>query len=122
MDSEKVIKGLECHADMTNLSCKPSKCPYFSFDFCGPLLAHDALELLREQQEALTQAQEELLNLQSAQKRGEDHSYTDELTLDVFESAVREFVGLLTEHKGKQALIIGRMIVYYIVLTVLTYR
>lgn len=51
-------------------------------------------ELLREQQEALTQAQEELLNLQSAQKRGEDHSYTDELTLDVFESAVREFVGI----------------------------
>ena len=37
-------------------------------------------------------------------------------------AAVREFVGLLTEHKGKQALIIGSMIVFYIVLTVLTYR
>ena len=49
-DREKVIKGLECHADSTNLSCRPSKCPYFAFDFCGPLLATDALELLKEQE------------------------------------------------------------------------
>ena len=50
-------------------------------------------KMLREQQEALNQAQEELLNMQSAQARGEDHVYSDELTLDVFESAVREFIG-----------------------------
>ena len=49
---------------------------------------------LQEQQEALNQAQEELLNLQSAQARGEEHHYTDDLTLDVFESAVREFIGV----------------------------
>lgn len=52
-DRGKVIKGLECHADRTNLSCRPSKCPYFAYDFCGPLLATDALELLKEQQEQL---------------------------------------------------------------------
>lgn len=51
-------------------------------------------EMLREQQDALNQAQEELLNMQSAQNRGEEHSYSDELTLDVFESAVREFIGI----------------------------
>ena len=50
--------------------------------------------MLQEQQEALNQAQEELLNLQSAQARGEEHHYTDDLTLDVFESAVREFIGV----------------------------
>lgn len=47
-DLEKVIKGLECHADRTNLSCRPSKCPYFAYDFCGPLLATDAIGLLKE--------------------------------------------------------------------------
>jgi uncharacterized SAM-binding protein YcdF (DUF218 family) len=36
-------------------------------------------------------------------------------------AAVREFVGLLTEHRGKQALIIGGLIVTYLVLTVLAY-
>ena len=36
-------------------------------------------------------------------------------------AAVREFVGLLTEHRGKQALIIGSMIVFYAVLTLLAY-
>lgn len=51
-------------------------------------------EMLREQQDALNQAQEELLNMQSAQNRGEEHNYSDELTLDVFESAVREFIGI----------------------------
>lgn len=50
--------------------------------------------MLQEQQEALNQAQEELLNLQSTQARGEEHHYTDDLTLDVFESAVREFIGV----------------------------
>ena len=51
-------------------------------------------ELLKEQQDALNRAQEELLNMKSAQARGEEHVYKDELTLDVFESAVREFIGI----------------------------
>ena len=37
-------------------------------------------------------------------------------------AAVREFVGLLTEHKLKQGLIFGGMIVFYVVLTFLAYR
>ena len=37
-------------------------------------------------------------------------------------AAVREFVGLLTEHRGKQALILGGMIALYIALTLLVYR
>ena len=37
-------------------------------------------------------------------------------------AAVREFAGLLTEHRLKQAIIIGCMIVIYVVLTLLAYR
>jgi len=37
-------------------------------------------------------------------------------------AAVREFVGLLTEHKLKQGLIFGSMIAFYVVLTLLVYR
>lgn len=37
-------------------------------------------------------------------------------------AAVREFVGLLTEHKLKQGLIFGGMLVFYVVLTLLAYR
>ena len=37
-------------------------------------------------------------------------------------AAVREFVGLLTKHKGKQALILGTMVVLYVALTFLAYR
>ncbi len=37
-------------------------------------------------------------------------------------AAVREFVGLLTEHRLKQALIFGGMLVFYVVLTLLAYR
>ncbi len=36
-------------------------------------------------------------------------------------AAVREFVGLLTRHRGKQALILGSMIVIYVALTCLAY-
>ena len=36
-------------------------------------------------------------------------------------AAVREFVGLLTEHRGKQAAVLGMMFVVYGVLTVLAY-
>lgn len=59
--------------------------------------------LLQEQQEALNRAQEDLLNLQSAQARGEEHVYTDELTLDVFGAAVREFIGICARmpHMGQ---------------------
>ncbi|MBQ4370566.1 MAG: YdcF family protein [Oscillospiraceae bacterium] len=37
-------------------------------------------------------------------------------------AAVREFVGLLTRHRGKQALILGAMIAIYVVLTLAAYR
>ena len=37
-------------------------------------------------------------------------------------AAVREFVGLLTKHKGKQALILGTMVALYVALTLLAYR
>ncbi len=37
-------------------------------------------------------------------------------------AAVREFVGLLTRHKGKQALILGAMVILYVALTLLAYR
>ncbi len=37
-------------------------------------------------------------------------------------AAVREFVGLLTEHRLKQGLVLGGMVVFYVVLTVLAYR
>ena len=37
-------------------------------------------------------------------------------------AAVREFAGLLTRHRGKQALILGGMVVFYVALTLLAYR
>ena len=37
-------------------------------------------------------------------------------------AAVREFVGLVTEHRVKQTVIIGSMIAFYLVLTLLNYR
>jgi vancomycin permeability regulator SanA len=37
-------------------------------------------------------------------------------------AAVREFVGLLTEHRGKQGLVLGSMLAFYITLTLLVYR
>ena len=37
-------------------------------------------------------------------------------------AAVREFAGLLTAHRVKQALILGCMVVFYVVLTMLAYR
>ena len=37
-------------------------------------------------------------------------------------AAVREFVGLLTEHRLKQGLILGGMLVFYVALTLLAYR
>ena len=37
-------------------------------------------------------------------------------------AAVREFVGLLTQHRGKQALIIGSMLAFYIIMTLISYR
>lgn len=53
-------------------------------------------DILREQQEAMNRTQEELLNLKSAQARGDAERPTgDELTIDVFSQAVREFMGLV---------------------------
>ena len=37
-------------------------------------------------------------------------------------AAVREFVGLLTAHRLKQAIILGSMVVFYVVLTLVAYR
>ena len=37
-------------------------------------------------------------------------------------AAVREFIGLLTKHRGKQALILGGLVIAYVVMTVLAYR
>ena len=37
-------------------------------------------------------------------------------------AAVREFVGLLTEHRLKQGLILGAMVIFYVVVTLLAYR
>ena len=37
-------------------------------------------------------------------------------------AAVREFVGLLTEHRLKQGLVFGFLIVFYVVLTLLAYQ
>lgn len=55
----------------------------------------DAEQSIAEQQEALNRAQDELLNMQSAQARGDaEHTAADELTLEVFGAAVREFIGM----------------------------
>ncbi|MBR2731497.1 MAG: YdcF family protein [Clostridia bacterium] len=37
-------------------------------------------------------------------------------------AAVREFIGLLTKHKGKQALILGSMVAFYVLATIVSYR
>ncbi|MBQ7500898.1 MAG: YdcF family protein [Clostridia bacterium] len=37
-------------------------------------------------------------------------------------AAVREFVGLLTKHRLKQGLILGGMVVFYVILTLIAYR
>lgn len=37
-------------------------------------------------------------------------------------AAVREFVGILTEHRLKQSLVFGGLILVYIILTILIYR
>lgn len=50
--------------------------------------------ILQEQQEAMNRAQEELLNIKSAQARGDvARPAADELTPDVLSQAVREFIG-----------------------------
>ena len=37
-------------------------------------------------------------------------------------AAVREFVGLLTKHRGKQALILGGLAAFYVIMTLIVYR
>ena len=50
LDSEKVMKGLECCADRTDRKCQI--CPYDSPDniYCVSDITRDALELLKEQE------------------------------------------------------------------------
>ena len=51
-------------------------------------------DIIREQQGALNDAQNELLNLKSAANRGDDHAHDGgEMTLDTLQRAVREFMG-----------------------------
>lgn len=51
-------------------------------------------DLLKEQQAALNRAQEELLNIQSAQARGDmERAGSDGVTPEDFSAAVREFIG-----------------------------
>ena len=55
----------------------------------------DAEQSLSEQQDTINHIQDELLNMQSAQARGDaEHVHADELTLEVFGAAVREFIGM----------------------------
>ena len=64
----------------------------------------EAERAIQEQQDALNRAQDELLNLQSAQARGDaQHSDAAELTPDIFGAAVREFVGVCARmpHMGR---------------------
>ena len=49
-------------------------------------------DIIREQQNALDDAQRELLDMKSAQHRGEEPK-GDEMTLDAFQRAAREFLG-----------------------------
>lgn len=51
-------------------------------------------EVIREQQNDLNQAQEELLNMKSQQARGEERSFGDELTPETMTQAAREFIGI----------------------------
>jgi len=54
----------------------------------------ESQDMLAEQQEEIARVQGELLNMQSAQARGDaERVPADELTLDVFAGAVRQFVG-----------------------------
>jgi len=55
----------------------------------------ESQEMLAEQQEEIARVQGELLNMQSAQARGDaERAPADELTLDVFAGAVRQFMGV----------------------------
>lgn len=73
IDREKVLKGLECLSDENNI-CSKNTCPYYMFGSCVPEISHDALELLKEQQETI-ELQGSLLTLAHAamnQKRKKD--------------------------------------------------
>ena len=50
-------------------------------------------ELMRDQQEEFDRVQTELLNIRSAQARGEEPKATGELSAEVFAEAVRAFIG-----------------------------
>lgn len=51
-------------------------------------------DMIREQQTAMNEVQEELWNMKSAQARGDaERAPADRLTLDIFAGAVRQFIG-----------------------------
>ena len=58
-DREKVIKGLECCSEyIEDASC--SDCPYADDGECTSELAHDVLDLLKEQEEQIKTRDESL--------------------------------------------------------------
>jgi hypothetical protein len=58
MDIDKVIKGLECHGKGGSQGCRG--CPYELTHGCQLILCHDALALLKEQDETIKQQQAEI--------------------------------------------------------------
>lgn len=63
-DRNKVMQALKCCSDLSGKSC--AKCTYVTGDFClgngSPIgqLAHDALELLKDQKRRIKQLREML--------------------------------------------------------------
>lgn len=51
-DMKNVLNGLECLSDENNI-CSKNTCPYNMFESCVPEISHDALALLKEQQEII---------------------------------------------------------------------
>lgn len=52
MENEKVIKGLECCTNR-GMECEEEKCPYWKNDDCLDDLEHDALAMLKKQDERI---------------------------------------------------------------------
>jgi hypothetical protein len=58
MDIDKVIKGLECHGKGGSRGCLG--CPYELTHGCQLILCHDALVMIKEQDETIKQQQAEI--------------------------------------------------------------
>lgn len=70
--------------------------------------ADETADLLREQQEELNRAQAELLEIKSLQARGDaQRPDAEDLTVDVFSAAVREFIGLVARMPYMQTAFAG---------------